>query len=116
MKILATNFLMPVLCKIQNDDNSLSDVLYFIDNVSEKIFDSNFKEIQNTDIIALFLDSGSNLNNEPDEIYLSDLVDREIPNYEDIQKMAFEKTNFDSYLCKLLLGHPTLLVLKALAH
>lgn len=95
MKILETNFLMPVLCKIQNDDNSLEDALFFIDNVSEKVFDSNFKEVQNTDVIALFLGNSSNLSNNLDEVYLSDLVDREIPNFEEIQKMALEKTNFN---------------------
>lgn len=99
MKILETNFVMPVHCRIENDDGQITDNLFFVDNISEKVFDLqiNLNKVENIDILSRFLNKDSLLYTEEKEIFLSDLVQQSIPTMEEIQQMVMEKNKSDNF-------------------
>lgn len=101
MKILETNFfLIPIHCRIENDDGSIVDSLFFIDNLSKKIFDTkiSLNKIENPEILS-FISNNKDIfgNTQENEMLLSDFIDKSIPTMEDIEKIVFEKSKSDNF-------------------
>lgn len=89
MKILESNFIIPMHCRVESEEGTICDKLFFIDNLNQNVFDLNIDlgKVKDNEILSMFLTNNDNLNIKQEEIFVQDLVNQQIPNMEDILNM-----------------------------
>ena len=92
MKILETNYLSLIKCKIQDDDGQISNKLFFLDNKSDYVFELDV-ELKTTDqkITDIVLEKYKKHSSVRKQINVSDLIGRDVPSMDDILKMVTEQ-------------------------
>lgn len=94
MKILETNYLTLVQCKVENDDGNILDKVFLIDTKSDNVFelDVNLKKTDQETSFGL-MEKYKNFNYSGKQMSISELIGQSVPTMEDIQKMIMEQQN-----------------------